>query len=101
MFINFKLKFYRILVYIASLPCYLFVLFLYLWWSCIYTGADDVTGDWAPPQWEAGWWNYFSWNLNICFKFYVDIKVLWREICFVIFLRKSGGHICIMFIFSF
>ena len=29
----------------ASLPCYLVVLFLYLWWSCIYTGADDVTGD--------------------------------------------------------
>jgi len=45
MFINFKLRFYRILFYIASLSCYLFVLFLYLWWSCIYTGANDVTGD--------------------------------------------------------
>jgi len=28
MFINFKLKLYRILFYIVSLPCYLFVLFL-------------------------------------------------------------------------
>jgi len=27
-FINFKVKFYRILFYMASLPCYLFVLFL-------------------------------------------------------------------------
>jgi len=44
----------------------LVVLFLKLWWSCIYTGADEIAGNRAP-QWAAEGLNKFK--VLLCFIF--------------------------------
>jgi len=63
---------------VVNLP---YFVFFNLWWSCIYTRADDVTGD-RTPEWEAGGWKclfYFKYFVLILCKY---LKSLWREIYF-------------------
>ena len=73
MFINLKLKLYRIF-FITSLACSLFVFaFFNLWWSCNYTGVDEVASKRAQQLAARGWDAFI---LDVLFlKFCVYIKI--------------------------
>ena len=66
MFIKLKLKLYRN-IYIASLPCYLFVFVSLSVMIGFYTGANEIAGNRAP-QWTTGGWDTFHLNALFCFE---------------------------------
>jgi len=61
MFINLKLKLYRN-IYIASLPCSLFMFAYLSMMIMFYTGEDEVIGN-KVPQWTTRGWDNFHLNV--------------------------------------
>jgi len=67
MFINLQLKLYRN-IYIASLPCSLFVFVFLFVMIVFYTRTYEVACNRAP-QWTNRGWDNFYLNALFCFKF--------------------------------